>query len=389
MGTGPAPRAGQHRLGPHVVGQRVVIRSLVPGQLGPSGGPAVTDVLGVCEAWGVDEAVVRREDGTVLTLPITLIVSGKPVPPRPSMRLRIAPHEAQLRTLSMFPQAAQERLGDWVLRAAGALNGRMVARANSVLAFGDPGVPMDEATSAVVDFYRRHRQPAWAQVLADGDVDAELTGRGWGAARPGEADTVFQLAGVAHVLRGLDQDWDAAPPATLDVDPDGVRATLRLGEVARARLALDRDWVGLHDLWTDPARRGEGLMTAVLAEGWTGRLRRARPRPTSRCSPTTSRPCACTSASASPPITATAISPLRRDSGSQPRRVAPYTPGTSVGPDEPPADASCWRPAAPRTSRVRRPDERPAHLPAKVWWHRDLAPARTSRASLRTGGDLR
>jgi hypothetical protein len=29
---------------------------------------------------------------------------------------------------------------------------------------------------------------------------------------------------------------------------------------------------------------------------------------------------------------------------------------------------------------VRRTDERPAFMPAKVWWHRDLAPAHTSRA---------
>lgn len=267
MGTGPEHRAGRHRLGPHVVGQRVVIRSLVPGELGPSGGPAVTDVLGVCESWSAGEAVVRREDGTAVTIPTRLIVSGKPVPPRPSTRLRISPREAHLRTLSMFPQAAQERLGDWVLRAAGPINGRIVARANSVLAMGDPGLPLDEAVARVEEFYARHDRPAWAQVLADGDVDAHLSELGWRTARPGEADTVFQLAGVAHVLRSMGHDWDSVTPAELTLDPDGVRATFRLGEVARARLALDGDWVGLHDLWTEPAQRGRGLMRALLAEG--------------------------------------------------------------------------------------------------------------------------
>jgi hypothetical protein len=72
-------------LGPHVVGQRVVVRRLVPGESGPTGGPAFTDVLGVCIAW--DPCVVQTDRGTV-TIPLAEIVSGKPVPPRPSQRLR-------------------------------------------------------------------------------------------------------------------------------------------------------------------------------------------------------------------------------------------------------------------------------------------------------------
>ncbi|WP_147384760.1 hypothetical protein [Nocardioides cavernaquae] len=72
-------------LGPHVVGQRIVVRRLVPGETGPTGGPAFTDVLGVCVAW--DPCVVRTDRGTV-TIPLAEIVSGKPVPPRPSQRLR-------------------------------------------------------------------------------------------------------------------------------------------------------------------------------------------------------------------------------------------------------------------------------------------------------------
>jgi hypothetical protein len=35
-------------LGPHVVGQRVVVRRVVHGETGPSGGPALTDLLGTC-----------------------------------------------------------------------------------------------------------------------------------------------------------------------------------------------------------------------------------------------------------------------------------------------------------------------------------------------------
>ena len=41
--------------------ERVVVRRLVRGETGPSGGPAMTDVLGVCESWTDGVVVVRRE----------------------------------------------------------------------------------------------------------------------------------------------------------------------------------------------------------------------------------------------------------------------------------------------------------------------------------------
>lgn len=73
-------------LGPHVVGRRVVVRRLLRGETGPSGGPAMTDVLGVCESWRDGRCVVRREDGSTVEIATADIVSGKPVPPRPSRR---------------------------------------------------------------------------------------------------------------------------------------------------------------------------------------------------------------------------------------------------------------------------------------------------------------
>ena len=45
---------GRHRLGPHVVGQRVVVRHLLPDG-------RATDVLGTCTAWGGDSLTVDRE----------------------------------------------------------------------------------------------------------------------------------------------------------------------------------------------------------------------------------------------------------------------------------------------------------------------------------------
>lgn len=71
-----------------LIGQRVIVRRVVPGEVGPSGGPALTDVLGVLEAWGAETLSVRRADGDLVTVPLGEVVAGKPVPPRPARRHR-------------------------------------------------------------------------------------------------------------------------------------------------------------------------------------------------------------------------------------------------------------------------------------------------------------
>lgn len=69
-----------------LVGQRVVVRRVVRGELGPSGGPALTDVLGVLEEWDDDTLSVRRADGDLVAVPLTDVVAGKQIPPRPPRR---------------------------------------------------------------------------------------------------------------------------------------------------------------------------------------------------------------------------------------------------------------------------------------------------------------
>ncbi|MGI8702015.1 MAG: hypothetical protein ACR2JU_12565, partial [Nocardioidaceae bacterium] len=61
--------------------QRVVVRSRVPGETGPSGGPAMTDAVGVVEHADDEEIVVRRKDGTLCRVARQDIVTMKPVPP--------------------------------------------------------------------------------------------------------------------------------------------------------------------------------------------------------------------------------------------------------------------------------------------------------------------
>lgn len=61
---------------------RVVVRSRVPGETGPSGGPALTDALGVVEYADAHRIDVRRADGTLASIAREDIVTMKPVPPR-------------------------------------------------------------------------------------------------------------------------------------------------------------------------------------------------------------------------------------------------------------------------------------------------------------------
>ncbi|WP_110239354.1 GNAT family N-acetyltransferase [Nocardioides gilvus] len=269
---------GEHTLGPHVVGTRVVVRRVLPGQVGPSGGPAMTDTLGVCRSWARGLCEVETAEGTVVAIHIGDIVSGKPVPPRPSVRLRTTPREAHLRTLALWPEAEQQRLGDWVLRAAGAVvdsqhqQGRLVRRANSVLAIGDPAVPTRAAAAAVVEFYAARHQPALAQVVVGDEIEAALTELGWTGDDSGIS--LFQVGALSRVLRSLGPARDRAVLEETAGEATGVRhATVRLDRDASVRdasvrVALEGDWVGVSDLWVAPERRRQGLAREVLSEAF-------------------------------------------------------------------------------------------------------------------------
>ena len=239
-----------------------MVRRVLAGETGPSGGPAMTDVLGVCTSWGAGLCVVQPETGDPVRIRLGDIVSGKPVPPRPSTRHRVTPLEAQRRALVLWPDLETEPLGDWLLRRSPTATAR---RANSVLAFAPAGVP--DAYERVVAFYER---PV-AAVLPDSDEDALFRGRGW-VPESHDADTLFQLASVAQTRRELRSR--AVVPATVDLvgvpSAEGRVVTARIGEAAQGVAAYDRDWVGFRTIEVDPARRREGLGLAVMAAllGW-------------------------------------------------------------------------------------------------------------------------
>lgn len=253
------PSTGQHRLGPHVVGQRVVVRRLVPGEVGPTGGPAFTDALGTCTGWYDDHLTLLREDGEELAIPLALVVSGKPVPPRPGVRARVTPDEAQRRALALFPDVATVELGGWLLRSSATEAAR---RANSVLALGPAadGLAGPDPVAAVAAHYDGLGRRPVAAVLADSPEEALFRSAGW-VEESADADTLFQLAGVASARRRLPRHL---PEASVLPRADGLVEVVLPG--ARAVAAYADDWVGFRGLEVDPDRRGQGLGLAVVAQ---------------------------------------------------------------------------------------------------------------------------
>lgn len=244
-------------LGPHVVGQRVVVRRVLPGETGPTGGPAMTDVLGICESWADGIVTVRREDGSVVEIRTADIVSGKPVPPRPSVRHRVTPREAESHAGPHWPGIVREPLGEWELRFEPEERDRLRKRANSCLAMGDPGLPLADAAARVLDFYGARDRPPMVQVEVGSDADRRFAEAGWSVVRGGDA--LFLLGSLARARRLL----GPVPGATLVVD--GPRARADVDDRARGSAGLHDDWLGVHGLVVEPEHRRRGLARAVMA----------------------------------------------------------------------------------------------------------------------------
>jgi N-acetylglutamate synthase len=184
----------------------------------------------------------------------------------------------------------EERLGDWLLRAANGFSGR----ANSALAIGDPGTSLTEAIGEVVRWYlARGLRPMVAIPFPAGgpdagDLDRHLAERGW---RVRSRDAIVMTAAAAAVPRrspaagvriDLAPEPDAAwlgryhphgqelPPAALGVltsAPWQAFASARTGgqTVAVGRVAAASGWAGLTAVEVDPACRRQGIASAITA----------------------------------------------------------------------------------------------------------------------------
>lgn len=64
----------------------MVVRRRLPGQAGPTGDQAYSDVLGILEHWGEDTLGVRKADQSLILIPIAEVFRAKRVPAPPAQR---------------------------------------------------------------------------------------------------------------------------------------------------------------------------------------------------------------------------------------------------------------------------------------------------------------
>ncbi|MCP8710824.1 GNAT family N-acetyltransferase [Streptomyces sp. AC04842] len=275
------------------VGKRVSVRSLI--EHGPSG-EKFSDTVGVLTSWDNGVLRITRKSGESVRVAESALVAGKVVPAAPAHRRGPAATYEELARVAArgWRPVESERLGGWELRAAAGFT----RRANSVLPLGDPGLPLDDALTAVRRWYAARGLPAYVQTAtgAEGTQEllcAELERRGWVREVTAELWTgglapVADLdEGTSGVLlsRNADEAWLAryrrkgvgevalrvlgggAPApgepsvwfATVPGEP-GASAPAAIG-----RCVVDGRWAGFAAVEVDPARRREGLATAVMA----------------------------------------------------------------------------------------------------------------------------
>jgi ribosomal protein S18 acetylase RimI-like enzyme len=182
-----------------------------------------------------------------------------------------------------------EALGDWLLRAGEGFTGR----ANSALAIGDPGLPLDAALAIVIDWYRVRDLPPMVAVplplSAGTPLDGLLAERGW-PARPGPAYVMTAaVAGLPsppplpegtrlHLDAAPDEAWldmyhyrgaATLPPVARQVltsAPWQAFASIRVASgqpAAIARLSVGGGWAGITAVEVAPAHRRRGLGTLI------------------------------------------------------------------------------------------------------------------------------
>ena len=223
---------------------------------------SATDVLGVCTAWDEASLTVDRDGHGQVVIARTDVVTGKPVPPRASVRARVGAQEVEEHIGALWSTVATEPLGDWLLRASPPHGGRLRRRGNSALAMREPGIGWADAAFGVRRFYAALEQPPMLQVERGSQVETTLAPLGFGPL--GDGDAHAQLASVARALRSVRA---VAPdvPASLVESPRDATVSLADG-AASGRGVLSGDWLLIESVTVDPGQRRRGLASAVLAE---------------------------------------------------------------------------------------------------------------------------
>lgn len=274
------------RIDPANIGKRMVVRSIVAG-FGPSGGPAMTDVVGRVLAVDDLQMTVERRDGSTVNIALATVVAAKIVPPSPARSRRaqaISADDLTRITSRGWPAPMSELLGEWELRAAGGFTGR----ANSVAVHGVPGMTFAKAIARVVSFYQERRLVPLAQVVVGSAGEKMFLDAGWSPAegRPGGA-----IVQVAELAACPQHEPSFLGPAVVDDhasdewlglyhrvdDPTMARAVLEgpatvgflsIGDpiVAIGRVVVTGEWAGLACVEVAPHARRQGLATRIVDE---------------------------------------------------------------------------------------------------------------------------
>ncbi|MDG4793856.1 GNAT family N-acetyltransferase [Micromonospora sp. WMMD1082] len=284
------------------VGHRIVVRRRV----GVRGGrPVYSDALGELVELTETHLTLTTRQGR-LHVPMADVHRAKRVPAtrRPTAAAVV---ELELAADEAWPALTRDRLGDWLLRAAGGWTGR----ANSALPVGDPDRPLPAALDAVERWYAGQGQPALVNTplpLA-APVGAELDRRGWDTRPPvlvqtaplaaltpptpagavlDPAGAVMELAGAVIELAGAPtDDWLAVAAGRKGGLPDAARHVLTavdqirfahvydagtLVAIGRGTVTGQGRWLGLCLIEVLPAARRRGLAAGLIGAlaQWAG-----------------------------------------------------------------------------------------------------------------------
>lgn len=307
-----------------VPGTRVVLRCRLASSQVEPGGPTLTDVVGDVAEVTADAVVLGTRNGAVPVDRSSIVLAKRIPPARPRRAPRSHPllqptrsrmtasspsdgphspslgEEAVARDLlealmvAGMPPLDSAHVGDWLLRAANGYTGR----ANSVLAVGDPGVPLDAAVEQVVAWYAERDQPALIQLPHATDADPAASTLGSVLAQQdwhfflrtsvmtrrtpnseSAANGALSAALRVEVSDEPTDDWwrTASPRALAHRDTLGrmlervrpaayLTAYLDDRPIGHLRLALADGWSGVFDVHTDPAARGRGVARALMRQ---------------------------------------------------------------------------------------------------------------------------
>jgi len=270
------------------VGERVSVRYQLPDKEQQTVGAHFTDVVGDLVRVGPESVTVRGPKGDVV-VPRAAVVAVRVVPPRPSPAApphqALSPESLQRLMVAGNPPIELGWIGGWLLRAADGFTGR----ANSMLPFGDPRVPLAEAVDRMEAWYSSRGLPPLVTIYGDLDDDLSsgpvcrtLLDRGYRLDQPTRVMTapVTRNRAWPHLPPGYHLDQiDRLTEDVLAVSEDrvtefGVTAKRVLegpavqtflcvyddaGPVAVVRVPVHNGWAGLFGLHVIPAHRGRGL----------------------------------------------------------------------------------------------------------------------------------